>query len=102
MIAAGPILSVIVPAYNARETIRQCLQSLAEQTARSLLEVLVVDSSSDGTGDIVAEEFPWIRLIRYAERKYCGDARNAGLAQAHGSIIALIDADCIARKNWAE
>ena len=102
MMAADPVVSVIVPAYNARDTIRQCLQSLAVQTLRPSLEILVVDSSTDGTGDIVAREFPWVELLHFPQRKYCGDARNAGLARARGRIIALIDADCTARENWAE
>lgn len=100
--AADPVASVIVPAYNARDTIRQCLQSLAVQTLRPSLEILVVDSSTDGTGEIVAREFPWVELLHFPQRKYCGDARNAGLAKARGRIIALIDADCTARENWAE
>lgn len=100
--AANPVLSVIVAAYNARDTIRLCLQSLEAQKARSSMEVIVVDSSNDGTEDLVAGEFPWVVLLSFRRRKYCGDARNAGLAKARGRIIALIDADCIAQEGWAE
>ena len=99
---AGPSLSVIIASYNARDTIRQCLQSLAVQTMQELIEVIVVDSSNDGTGDLVAGEFPWVRLVRVPHRMYCGDARNTGLANARGQIVALMDADCTARRNWAE
>jgi glycosyltransferase involved in cell wall biosynthesis len=100
--SADPVLSVIIAAYNARDTIRQCLRSLADQTVRSSLEVIVVDSSSDGTGSIIAGEFPWVRHFVFSQRKYCGDARNMGLTEARGRIIALTDADCMPRKNWAE
>ncbi len=56
--ATEPILSVIIASYNARETIARCLQSLKVQSSLCELEVIVVDSSSDGTGDIVARDFP--------------------------------------------
>lgn len=102
MMPPRPALSVIIASYNARDTIRECLQSLAAQTARSSMEVLVVDSSTDGTSRLVAEEFPWVVLLGFPNRKFCGDARNAGLERACGRIIALIDADCIAADNWAE
>ncbi|MBN1567304.1 MAG: glycosyltransferase [Acidobacteria bacterium] len=97
-----PALSVIVASYNARNTIRQCLESLAANTARLSMEVIVVDSSSDGTGRLIAGEFPWVKLLGFERRHYCGDARNAGLERARGRIIALIDSDCIADERWAE
>ncbi len=97
-----PAISVIIAAYNARDTIRSCLVSLASQSLLSSLEVLVVDSSIDGTADIVARDFPWVRLIRLPKRAYCGEARNNGRAWSRGRIIAQIDADCTARENWAE
>jgi len=99
---ADPLLSVIVATFNACETIRTCLRSLAAQTARSSMEVIVVDSSSDGTIGIVRSEFPWVRCIVFPQRKYCGDARNAGLIQARGRIIALTDADCTPQEQWAK
>jgi len=100
--AEAPVLSVIIATFNARDTIRPCLRALAGQTVRPFMEVIVVDSSSDGTAGIVDEEFPWVRRIVFPERKYCGDARNAGLVQARGRIIALTDGDCEAQESWVE
>ncbi len=100
--ATDPLLSVIVATFNARETIRTCLRSLEAQTARSSIEVIVVDSSSDGTATIVQSEFPWVRTIVFPQRKYCGEARNAGLIQARGRIISLTDADCTPQENWVQ
>jgi GT2 family glycosyltransferase len=99
--ASEPILSVIVATFNARDTVRHCLRSLAAQTARPSMEVIVVDSSSDGTAGIVAQEFPWAQRIVFAHRQYCGDARNAGLVRARGRVIAFFDADCTAKSDWA-
>lgn len=95
-----PDLSVIVASFNARMTIEACLESLARQATETGYEIIVVDSSIDGTADIVADKFPNVRLCRFSERRYPGDARNLGLAVARAEIIAFVDADCTVEKNW--
>lgn len=65
-------------------------------------EIIVVDSSRDGTAKLVEEKFPEVRLYRFSERKYCGDARNIGVSVARGDIIALTDADCTAESTWVD
>lgn len=99
--SAGPRLSVIVPSYNARATIGPCLESLASQAAGAPLEIIVVDSGTDGTADLVRQRFPFVRLYHFAERKFCGAARNRGVEYAHGDIVAFLDADCTASPDWA-
>jgi glycosyltransferase involved in cell wall biosynthesis len=97
-----PAVSVIIPAYNAAATIERCLRSLEVQTAAREGEVIVVDSSSDGTADIVSRGFPWVRLFTFPARKFPGDARNRGIAQARADLLAFTDADCIADRRWLE
>ncbi|HEY75278.1 MAG TPA: glycosyltransferase [Thermoflexia bacterium] len=94
------VASVIVPSYNAAATIRGTLASLAAQEIDRPYEVIVVDSSDDGTDRIVAEEFPWVRLIRRDRQTDPGTARNLGIAQAAGEVIACLDADCVAPRDW--
>ena len=93
-------ISVIIASLNSRETISACLESLERQETRASFEVIVVDSSNDGTATLVAELFPWVRLFSFNSRKYCGDARNIGISKARGEIIAFIDADCTASPAW--
>ena len=100
--SSEPQLSVIVASYNSRRTIADCLQSLQDQVTDNPFEVIVVDSSADGSADLVAERFPEVRLLRFAERRFPGDARNAGIAAARAEIVASIDADCVARQDWVE
>jgi glycosyltransferase involved in cell wall biosynthesis len=97
---ANPGLSVIIVSYNARDTITACLESLEHQAAVEDFEVILVDSSEDGTGDLVASAFPGVRLLRFPARKYPGDARNIGIAAVRSDIIAFIDADCRADRHW--
>jgi GT2 family glycosyltransferase len=97
-----PDVSVIIASYNSRRTIVACLESLREQTTARSFEIIVVDSSTDGTSELIKEEFPGVKVYRYAERKFAGAARNVGISVAKARIIAFIDADCIAEKNWIE
>ena len=97
-----PEVSVIVVAYNARPLIGDCLRSLQSQVTSRTFEILVVDSSTDGTGDFVTEMFPNTRLVRSSERKFPGDARNVGIAATDGPIVAFLDADCRAENDWVE
>lgn len=95
-----PLVSVVVAAYNAAGTIGECLRSLERAEARGECEVIVVDSSTDGTAAIVAREFPSVRLFTFGERRYPGSARNFGVGQARGEVIAFTDADCVVAGGW--
>lgn len=97
-----PTLSVIITTYNARDTIRACLEALCRQETETPFEIVVVDSSTDGTADIIAENFPEVRLLRFSERKFCGGARNHGVSMAKADIIAFTDADCTVSEGWIE
>jgi GT2 family glycosyltransferase len=100
--SAEPVVSVIIASYNAVTTIGDTLESLERQTARRQCEIIVVDSSTDGTAAFVKEHFPGARLLEFSNRKFCGDARNAGIRVARGRIIALTDADCRVGPSWLE
>ncbi len=96
-----PELSVVIAAYNERHSIERCLISLEQQQTNHAFEVILIDSSNDGT-DAVALRFPFVRVQHHSERKYPGDARNAGMALARGGIIAFLDADCFVESDWVE
>jgi hypothetical protein len=85
-------VSVVVPAYNAEETLAATLHSALQQSLPPL-EVLVVDDGSTDRTAAIAETFgPSVRLIR--QQNYGpGAARNAGIRVACGTWIGLLDAD---------
>jgi glycosyltransferase involved in cell wall biosynthesis len=74
---------------------------LQNQAADQRIEIIVVDSGTDGTGDFVQEHFPIVHTYHFAERKFCGAARNWGVEHTHGDILAFLDADCTATSDWA-
>ncbi len=93
--------SIVVPAYNAQKTIKECLTALFRQTVETKdYEVIVVDDGSiDLTGSI-ARGFP-VKLIRQ-DNKGPASARNNGARQAKGEIILFTDSDCVPENNWIE
>ena len=97
-----PRLSIIVPSYNSRKTIERCLESLKDQNTNKDFEIIVVDSSTDDSVKFIEERFPKVRLYRFSERKFAGGARNFGISAAKADIIAFIDADCTADRNWVD
>ncbi len=94
---ADPLVSVIVPAFNAAAYLGAALDSLRAQTERSLEIIVIDDGSSDETAIIArrhASEDPRIRVISHEKPSgRPASARNAGLRVARGKYIALLDAD---------
>jgi glycosyltransferase involved in cell wall biosynthesis len=88
-----PIISVIVPAYNAEATIAETINSILNQTFTHL-ELIVVDDGSEDRTIAVVESFSdsRIRLIRQKNRGLAG-AHNTGIASARRRYIAFCDAD---------
>jgi GT2 family glycosyltransferase len=92
-----PRASVVVCAYQAEDTIEECLRSLMELGYPDY-EVLVVDDGSTDATAQIARRFP-VRLLS-KDRLGLSGARNVGLEQAEGEFVAYIDADAQADPDW--
>ncbi|MFH0836365.1 MAG: glycosyltransferase [Candidatus Micrarchaeota archaeon] len=91
-------VSVIVPAFNESKHIGQCLKSLREQDYAGSFEIILADgNSSDGTRSLAKGLAGKIVVER---RRSPAFERNAGAAKAKGKLLAFIDSDAIAPKNW--
>ena len=95
---AWPRVSVVVCAYNAADTLEDCLRSLERLTYPDYEIILVNDGSKDRTGEI-ARGHPRVRVIETPNRGLSA-ARNSGLAEATGGIVAYTDADVRADRDW--
>ena len=93
-----PRVSVIVCAYNAADTLEDCLSSLDALTYPDFEVILVNDGSKDATGAI-ARRHSRVRLIEVPNGGLSA-ARNVGLAEATGEIIAYTDADTRPDRDW--
>lgn len=97
-----PFVSVIVPVYNDPTGISRCLDALRSQTySNDQFEVLVVDNgSTDDTREAI-QEFD-VKLLIEDEVQGSYAARNRGIENAAGSVLAFTDADCTPDPNWIE
>lgn len=104
-------ISVVVTAHNATATLAQCLDSLQEQEGwvDGALEVIVVDDrSTDGTAELArSREVASLtvrRLTEYSDLTLTARqfALDAGIGQASGDIVLLLDADAIVAADWSD
>ncbi len=95
----GDLISVIIPIYNVKEYLPQCLDSLLNQTYTSFEALLVDDGSSDGSEKICDEYAEKDSRFIAIHKKNSGvsDARNMALEQAKGKYITFLDSD-----DWLE
>lgn len=87
-----PLVSVIMPAYNAERYVLEAIHSVLDQNYEPIEVLLVDDGSSDGTVDLVRREAPSVRIIQQ-ENSGAAAARNTGLRYARGELICFLDAD---------
>ena len=89
-------VSIIVPIYNAGHRLRECLETLVNQTLREIEIICVLDCPTDGS-DEIAEEYAArdnrIKLIYNETNLHVAESRNVGIGLAHGEYIGFSDHD---------
>ncbi len=91
----NPLISVIVPAYNAEKTLAVCLDSIIAQTYPNIEIILIDDGSTDETGEIAREYEKRDPRIRNIHQNNAGliETRDRGIALAKGDYVGFVDAD---------
>ncbi|MFY1687395.1 glycosyltransferase family 2 protein [Plantactinospora sp. WMMB782] len=90
------MLSVIVPVYQVREYLAECLDSILDPSFRDLEVVAVDDGSTDGSAAILARyaaRDPRLLVVTLDHNQGLGPARNAGLSRATGEYVWFVDGD---------
>jgi len=92
--SARPLISVVIPCFNAEHTLLRTLASVRAQTYRPIEIIAVDDASRDGTLRLLrAQEASGVRVIAQPRNGGAPAARNAAIAVAAGAFLAFIDAD---------
>lgn len=94
-------VSVLIPAFNAANTIRQAMDSLTRQTFRDIEIIAVNDGSADSTPELLDEMATQDKRIRVLHLPHRGlvSALNAGLSECTGSLVARMDADDVSHRE---
>lgn len=96
----GPILSVVIVSWNVRDDLRECLRSLWRDGEGLAMEVIVVDNAStDGTAEMVRQEFPQVRLVVNERNLGYTKANNIGIRLSRGKFILLLNPDTVVHKG---
>ena len=100
----SPLISIVIPAYNAAGKIESTLESLLAQDYEAIEVIVVDDASPDGTKSVAKNilqtaRFQW-RIEMHEKNRGVSAARNTGMAVARGEYIVFMDADDLAEKEY--
>lgn len=91
---ALPTVSIVIVSWNAKTYLTECLESLKGDAYAGPTEIIVVDNAStDGSAEMVRENFPDVTLVRNAENLGFAKANNIGIQQCVGEFVALVNSD---------
>jgi len=99
----NPLLSVIIPNWNGRRFLQECIDSLKGQTFEDFEILLVDNGSTDGSADFVEAQYgEFIRVLRNKENLGFAGGNNIGIRKAKGEYIVLLNNDTWADPRWLE
>lgn len=88
-----PCISIIIPTWNRCGLVCECLASVRQQTFKDFEALVVDDASADGTAEFLAERFPGVRVVRLSKNQGFARAINAGIREARGAWLFLLNND---------
>jgi hypothetical protein len=93
-------VSIVIVTWNGRQYLEACLTAVAAQKGVEAETILVDNGSTDGTVDFVRARFPWVRVIALGENRGFAGGNNAGVREARGRFVALLNNDTVADAGW--
>lgn len=93
-------VSIIVVAWNVRDFLQKCLESIYKETKGIEFEVIYVDNASeDKSVEMVREHFPEVNIIQNTQNKGFAEANNQGIEAAKGRYVLLLNSDTVILDN---
>jgi GT2 family glycosyltransferase len=97
-----PLVSVVIVTWNGRQYLEACLNAVAAQQGIAAETILVDNASNDGTVAFVRDIFPWVRVVALLENRGFAGGNNAGVREARGRFIALLNNDAVPEPGWLQ
>lgn len=98
----GPLASIVIVSWNGRQYLEPCLTAVAAQQGVDAETILVDNRSTDGTASFVRERFPWVRLVALNENRGFAGGNNAGVREARGQFVVLLNNDTVPEPGWLQ
>ncbi len=95
-------VSIIIPTWNKKDLLLECLRSLDAQSFRDFDVIVVDDCSTDGSGEAVSAAHPKSRIVKLERNKGFCAAVNAGLGLAGGELVLLLNNDMTLEDDFLE
>jgi glycosyltransferase involved in cell wall biosynthesis len=97
---ADTAVSIVIGSHNPGKAMELCLEALVAQGGISAAEIIVADSSRDGTDEMIGERFPTVRLLHFEAPLTVPELRGHGIAAAGGEIVAILDPYSVVESGW--
>jgi len=96
------LLSIVIPHWNAVRFLPTCLDALAKQTYKPIEVIIADNASTDGSKELVREQYPWVKLVELDRNYGFTGGCNAGIRAANGEYVALLNNDTEVEPGWAK
>jgi GT2 family glycosyltransferase len=96
------VASIVIVSWNGRQYLEACLTAVAVQQGVGAETILVDNGSTDGTAAFVRERFPWVRVVELFENRGFAGGNNAGVREARGRFIVLLNNDTVPDPDWLQ
>lgn len=95
-----PLVSVIIPLYNGRDVIENCLNSVFNVDYKNFEVIVVDDCSRDKSAEFIQNKFPQVKVLRTKKNRGFASTINLGIKHSSGDIVVLLNMDTIVDKSW--
>jgi GT2 family glycosyltransferase len=96
------LITVVIPNWNGAAHLPTCLEAVRKQTYTNLEVILVDNASTDHSLELLARDYPEVRVIALTRNRGFTGACNAGIRASNGVIVALLNNDTETDPHWAE
>ncbi len=96
------LISIIIPNWNGEKLLKECINSILEQTYKNY-EIIVVDNgSTDNSVNLIKENYPEVKIIELRKNYGFSVAVNKGIKNSKGELILLLNNDIVLKKDFLE
>lgn len=99
-VPVAPEVSIVIPCRGHVTELADCLAGLERQHQDRTTEIVVVTGPEDPEVEEAVGAFPTVRLVRSDRPLFAGEARNLGVRESSGNVVAFIDADSVPDPDW--